>query len=101
MDLELTGFDFSEIDELLARANGTGLTDEEAVPDLPETPVSKLGNLWVLGKHRLLCGDAMLLSNYDLVLAGDVAAITFTDPPTRLTMKVKQTKAKDRKRRSG
>ena len=81
MDLELTGFDFSEIDELLARANGAGLTDEEAVPDLPETPVSKPGNLWVLGKHRLLCGDATVLSNYDLVLAGDMAAITFTDPP--------------------
>ncbi len=54
-DLSLTGFDQGEIDGLLA------LEDEEkanAAPPLPETPVSRLGDLWVLGGHRVVCGDA-------------------------------------------
>jgi len=81
IDLELTGFDFHQIDELLARANGEGWTDEDAVPEAPETPVSAPGDLWVLGKHRLYCGDATLAGSYDTVLAGCAADMTFTDPP--------------------
>jgi DNA modification methylase len=80
LNLDLTGFDFSEIDHLLARATG-GLTDEDSMPDLPETPVTRSGDLWRLGKHRLLCGDGTVRSNYDVVLSGDTAALTFTDPP--------------------
>src|SRR6266567_6144851 len=71
VDLDLTGFDSDEIDELLARANGEGLTDEDSLPEVPETPVSVTGDLWVLGQHRLVCGDATLAASYDRVLAGE------------------------------
>jgi DNA modification methylase len=81
LDLDLTGFDFSEIDELLARATGAGLTDEDSVPELPKTPVTVPGDLWLLGRHRLLCGDAAVASNYERLLASNTAALTFTDPP--------------------
>ena len=81
IDLDLTGFGIDEIDDLLARAEGTdGLTDPDAIPEVPE-PVSMLGDLWVLGKHRLLCGDATLLAAGERVLAGDRADLIFTDPP--------------------
>jgi DNA modification methylase len=81
IDLELTGFDYTQIDELLARATGAGLTDEDAVPELPETPVSRPDDLWILGKHRLLCGDATRKASYDRLLAHAAADLTFTDPP--------------------
>lgn len=59
-DLALTGFDPDELAELLAgeETSTEGQTDDDAVPEFPEEPVSILGDLWVLGKHRLLCGDA-------------------------------------------
>jgi hypothetical protein len=82
VDLDLTGFEMEEIDDLLARAGGTdGLTDPDAVPDVPEHSVSKPGDLWVLGKHRLLCGDAIQLTDVERVLAGSQAGMAFTDPP--------------------
>ena len=81
MDLGLTGFEYSEIDELLARASSAGLTDDGTVPELPENPVSIPGDLWRLGKHRLLCGDATQHESYDRVLGSSKAALTFTDPP--------------------
>jgi hypothetical protein len=82
VDLDLTGFDLTEIDDLLARIEGTGgLTDPDSVPEVPENPVSHPGNLWVLGKHRILCGDATLLSAGERVLEGGFAHMVFTDPP--------------------
>jgi len=81
LDLDLTGFNLDEIDALLARATGEGLTDEDSVPELPETSVSRPGDLWILGKHRMLCGDATMTENYKRVLADEVADMTFTDPP--------------------
>jgi ParB-like chromosome segregation protein Spo0J len=57
VDLDLTGFDLHEIDEFLARAERIdGLTDPDAVPEVPANPVSLPGDLWLLGDHRLLCG---------------------------------------------
>ena len=60
VDLDLTGFNTDEIDELLANAEGgtSGLTDEDAVPEVPEQAATRPGDLWILGNHRLLCGDA-------------------------------------------
>src|SRR5262249_27546938 len=55
-DLELTGFDSREIDELLLTDVETG--NEDVVPDLPESPVSKQGDLWICGAHRVLCADS-------------------------------------------
>jgi DNA modification methylase len=82
-DLGLTGFDLAEIDELLAAAEPeqAGLTEDDEVPEVPEQPVSKPGDLWLLGNHRLLCGDATLLADVERVLGGQLADMTFCDPP--------------------
>src|SRR6266851_1332806 len=58
-DLGLTGFDDEELAQLLAAQDATdGLCDEDAAPPAPQTPTSKVGDLWLLGRHRLLCGDS-------------------------------------------
>jgi ParB-like chromosome segregation protein Spo0J len=59
-DLALTGFDADQLLQIMAgeETSTAGNTDDDAVPEVPETPVSRLGDVWVLGKHRLLCGDA-------------------------------------------
>jgi DNA modification methylase len=82
-DLGLTGFDLAEIDELLAAAQPeqAGLTEDDEVPEAPEQPVSHLGDLWVLGNHRLLCGDATVLADVERVLGGQLADMCFTDSP--------------------
>jgi hypothetical protein len=55
-DISLIGFNESEIDDLL-KADGGGLTDSEEAPEPPAEPVSAIGDVWLLGKHRLVCGD--------------------------------------------
>ena len=78
--MDLTGFEMGEIDDLLSRID-IGLTDVDAVPDVPETPVSRTGDLWILDKHRLLCGDATNKIEVDHVLDGIHADMVFCDPP--------------------
>lgn len=81
-DLALTGFDADELDRLLDGESGSdGLTDEDAVPETPEQPISKPGDVWVLGEHRLLCGDATDPASYQALLADELADMVFTDPP--------------------
>ncbi len=82
-DLDLVGFDASELERLLALANGESDSDEaeDEVPEPPEDSVSKPGDLWVLGSHRLLCGDATVLADVERVLGGQLADMTFCDPP--------------------
>ena len=82
-DLALTGFDADELLEIMAGEETTteGQTDEDAAPEAPETPVSRPGDVWVLGKHRLLCGDSTDASSFTLLMAGDKADMVFTDPP--------------------
>jgi hypothetical protein len=82
-DLHLIGFDTTELERLLASTDGDPGSDEaeDEVPDPPEEPVSKPGDLWVLGNHRLLCGDATVLAAVELVLGGQLADMTFCDPP--------------------
>jgi DNA modification methylase len=79
-DLSLTGFDQDELAGLLSLVN-EGLTDEDAVPDLPEEPTTKLGDLWILGEHRLLCGDSTSIDAVDKLMDGNKADMVFTDPP--------------------
>jgi hypothetical protein len=82
VDLDLTGFDMDEIDAFLLRAEGDeGLTDPDAVPDVPEVAVSLAGDVWILGNHRLACGDATDATTLERVLAGGLADMTFCDPP--------------------
>jgi DNA modification methylase len=81
-DLDLLGFDDDELAALLVDEDETkGLTDEDAVPDVPETAVSIPGNLWSLGHHRLFCGDATKTSDVARLLSTDSADLIFTDPP--------------------
>lgn len=80
-DLELTGFSLDEIEDLQIEEIADGLTDEDAVPDAPETPVSKLGDVWLLGNHRLMCGDSTSVDAVEQLMAGQKAGMVFTDPP--------------------
>ena len=81
-DLDLIGFDAAEIERLLAVADGEAGSDaEDEVPEPPEETVSKAGDLWILGNHRLLCGDATVLTDVERVLGGQLADMTWTDPP--------------------
>ena len=58
-----------------------GLTDEDAVPELPETPTTLPGDVWILGDHRVLCGDATTEADVQRLLAGEAVDLVFTDPP--------------------
>jgi len=81
-NLDLTGFDLDEIDRLLASdETAEGLVDDDEIPEPVKEPVSKPGDLWHLGDHRLLCGDATVLSDVERVLDGSLADLCFTDPP--------------------
>ena len=81
-DLTLTGFDDKELDALLNVIEGTdGLTDEDAVPDVPEEPKTKLGDIYILGNHRLMCGDSTSIDAVEKLLQSQKADLLFTDPP--------------------
>jgi DNA modification methylase len=78
----LIGFDDDELSRLLAAQDASqGLTDEDAVPDLPQTPVSGRGDLWILGNHRLLVGDSTDRGDVTRLMAGEPADLVFVDPP--------------------
>jgi DNA modification methylase len=82
-DLGVIGFSDEELAELLDDDGvvTTGLTDEDAVPEVPECPVSVAGDLWLLGDHRVMCGDATDLKAVRKLIAGEQADLVFTDPP--------------------
>ncbi len=82
VNLESLGFDADEIDALLNKIEPTeGLTDEDATPEVPQEPVTKPGDVWILGKHRLMCGDSTSVDAVDKLMAGQKADMVFTDPP--------------------
>jgi hypothetical protein len=82
-DLSLVGFDDEELARLLAAQEATtGLTDEDAVPEVPEAPISAAGDLWQLGPHTLLVGDATNEADVARLMNGHAADLVFTDPPT-------------------
>jgi DNA modification methylase len=80
-DLELTGFDLDEIKELLAPVGTEGLTDPDDAPPLPENPRTVPGDIWVMGKHRLLCGDSTSISDLEKLTDGQLVDMWLTDPP--------------------
>ena len=80
-DLDLTGFSDAELDELLAEIDEGGLTDDDAVPEAPEEPITKAGDIWHLGDHRLICGDSTDSETLDKLMDGHLVDMVFTDPP--------------------
>lgn len=80
-DLDLTGFALDEIDALKPTEVAPGLTDEDAVPDQPVEPVTRLGDVWALGGHRVMCGDSTSIDAVNALMAGEQADLLLTDPP--------------------
>ncbi len=83
VDLELTGFSAEEWDMLINgdEPDNPGLTDEDAVPEVTENPISRPGDIWLLGEHKVLCGDATRAEDYKALLGDELMDMTFTDPP--------------------
>jgi DNA modification methylase len=80
-DLELTGFSLDEIAALKPEEVPAALTDEDDVPEVPADPVTRLGDVWLLGQHRLMCGDSTSIDAVENLMAGGKADICFTSPP--------------------
>jgi len=82
VDLEMLGFSVEELDGLLNALEPTeGLTDEDAVPEPPPEPITKPGDIWILGKHRLMCGDSTSVDAVERLMAGAKAQLLHADPP--------------------
>jgi hypothetical protein len=83
LEIELTGFSTAEVDLLLDVPDESASTDpDDALPEeLPTPPVSRLGDLWLLGNHRLLCGSALEIEILEALMQGDLAQMVISDPP--------------------
>jgi ParB-like chromosome segregation protein Spo0J len=80
-DLDLTGFSADELMKLLQSDPAGGLTDPDAVPEPPDEATTQPGDLWLLGEHRLLCGDSSKPEDVDRLLDGAAIHLVNTDPP--------------------
>jgi hypothetical protein len=79
-DLDLLGFEADELNAYLSEEQ-SGLTDEDAIPEVPAEPITRPGDLWILGNHRLLCGDSTSSSDVTRLLNGAQPHLMVTDPP--------------------
>jgi DNA modification methylase len=84
-DLTFTGFDPDELDKYLGIDVEDGLTDADETPELADDPVTVMGDIWQLGNHRLLCGDATKIDEVEKVMDGVKANLFLTDPPYEVT----------------
>lgn len=82
-DISLTGFDADALSDLLdgEETDQTGQTEDDQIPEVQENPISKPGDVWILGPHRVFCGDATKTESYDALLAGDPVDMVFSDLP--------------------
>jgi len=80
-DLDLLGFDAAELEKLMQPEQVEGLTDEDAVPDAPDEPKTKLGDIYQLGNHRLMCGDSTSIADLETLCGGQLVDMWLTDPP--------------------
>lgn len=80
-DLSLTGFSDEELAAIEPQNAEPGLTDEDEVPDVPKEAVTKLGDIWLLGNHRLMCGDSTDAGAFEILMNRKKAKLLFTDPP--------------------
>lgn len=87
-DIDILGFSDEEIDSLLNGLSddedSAGLTDDDQVPEPPEDPVAKRGDVWICGNHRLMCGDSTMIDDVAKLMAGKVVNFGFCDPPYNL-----------------
>lgn len=81
IDLELTGFSLDEINDILGQDDLSTNVEEQELPEPPIEPVTKLGDLWILGDNRLLCGDSTSPEDVARLMGGDLADLWLTDPP--------------------
>ena len=82
-NLDILGFSDEELKELEAfgEPETEGQTEEDAVPEPPEEAITKRGDIWILGNHRLICGDTTMYDDVKKVMQDDIATMIFTDPP--------------------
>jgi len=80
-DLEITGFDGADLDRLLGAGDKPRVSEDDEPPALEEHAVSRLGDVWIMGDHRLICGSALSPTDYDRLMEGQLARMVFTDPP--------------------
>ncbi|MBN4046531.1 ParB N-terminal domain-containing protein [bacterium AH-315-P15] len=82
-EITTTGFEMGEIDVLIGELGDDAIDEADQIPEIDETatPISQFGDLWALGTHRLLCGDALQKESYEQLLGGEKAELVFTDPP--------------------
>ncbi len=80
-EMDVLGFDPKELDKLLEPEQVEGLTDEDAVPETPVEPKTKLGDIYQLGNHRLMCGDSCSITDMEKLCAGQLVDMWLTDPP--------------------
>lgn len=80
-DLELTGFDFDELDELFQDGEYIETEEDDFEIEEPENPISKRGDIWLLGRHKLMCGDCTSREDIKILMAEEKADMLFTDPP--------------------
>ncbi len=100
-DLGLTGFTDEEIAALTPEQTQEGLTEDDAVPEVQAEPISKLGDVWVLGKHRVMCGDSTSIDAVETLMAGKKADFCFTSPPYNAAIKSAQMHSKAPKSGAG
>jgi site-specific DNA-methyltransferase (adenine-specific) len=101
-DLSLLGFDDKELNALLEPEITEGLTDEDAVPEVPEEPKTKLGDIYILGNHRLMCGDSTSIDAVEKLIDSRPVDMWLTDPPYNVALGMNETpeEAKKRNRRT-
>lgn len=85
IEITTTGFEYAEVEQLISKPDEKAVDDD--VPDLQDLAVSKMGDIWLLGEHRVYCGDSTLAASYDALMSGKKAAMTFTDPPYNIDYK--------------
>lgn len=80
-DINTLGFEPKSLDDIMSAAFPNQIEDDDFEPVLPEVPISKQGDIWLLGRHRLLCGDSTLPESYEKLMDGKQANLIVTDPP--------------------
>ena len=94
IDIELTGFDMVEIEDLMTQFHVPEEIIEDEVPEPPEEAITKRGDIWKLGNHRVMCGDSTIKEDVDKLMNGKKADMVFTDPPYGMSLNTDWSSAK-------